>query len=138
QFAEKIALGLLYEIASIVEVAQAISQARGQVVQLIEERLGFESGIVNRRQIECGKVQPRGVALAGKQLAQMGHSASTAIISRRPRWFGLLSLSPPAQGSGIPRRSVAAGREPAARPEGWETACWPRFSPSSSSCIRAI
>ena len=42
QLAEQVALRGLDEIAAVVEIAQAVAQLRGQLVQLVEKRFGLK------------------------------------------------------------------------------------------------
>ena len=56
QLAEQVTAGFFDEIASVVEIAEAITQGRSKFVQLVQERLRLEIREVDTGQIQCRAV----------------------------------------------------------------------------------
>ena len=56
QLSEQVTAGFFDEVASVVEVAEAVPQRRGEIVQPVQERLRLEI-----REVDTGQIQRRAV-----------------------------------------------------------------------------
>jgi len=71
ELAEEIALRGLDEIAAVVEIAQAIAELRGQLIQAIEPGLWFEARGVDGGQLQGGAVQASLGGIFLQEMAEM-------------------------------------------------------------------
>jgi hypothetical protein len=76
QLAEEVALRRLDKVPAVVEVAQAVSQARGKIVELVQEGLRRQIRELDGSQLQGRVVQPAPHRIVLQQLAQMVHVGS--------------------------------------------------------------
>ena len=71
QLAEQVAAGFFDEVASVIEITEAIPQRRGQIIQLVQERLRLEIREMDGGQIQCRAVHADPGSLLCQDLLQM-------------------------------------------------------------------